>query len=119
MFNDEQIQEWIENHGQATSFTFIIYGEPNDEELDIIIKGLIIFLQLPEDYLGKVAIFNDPIIEEQAIAWDVYRGTSLCFVFAGDFKKKEDIVKKLVLDGLDYLRYKCEYLGMYSSESYV
>ena len=119
MFNDEQIQEWIENHGQATSFTFIIYGEPTDEELDIIIKGLIIFLQLPEDYLGKVAIFNDSIIEEQAIAWDVYRGTSLSFVFAGEFKKKEDIVKKLVLDGLDYLRYKCEYLGMYSSESYV
>ena len=34
---------------------FVIYGKPTDEELDIIIKGLIIFLQLPEDYLGKVA----------------------------------------------------------------
>ena len=31
-------------------------------------------------------ILNDPITEEQAIAWEVYRGTSLCFVFAGDFK---------------------------------
>ena len=38
MFNDEQIQNWIETHGLATSFTFVIYGQLKQHEVDLLIK---------------------------------------------------------------------------------
>tara|TARA_R100000231_G_scaffold134059_1_gene107340 strand:- start:1626 stop:1979 length:354 start_codon:yes stop_codon:yes gene_type:complete len=117
MFNDEQIQHWIENYGLATSFTFVIYGDLKQYEVDLIIKGLV--LGLDEIEHGKIAIFFDTINEEQAVAWNVYQGSSLSFVFAGDFSAFEEEIKMLVLDGLKYLRYKADYLGTYRSNSYV
>ena len=68
---------------------------------------------------GKIAIFFDEINEEQAVAYNVYQGTSLSFVFAGDFSSFEKEIKTVVLDGLEYLRYKVDYLGSYRSNSYV
>lgn len=117
MFNDEQIQHWIENYGLATSFTFVIYGEMKQHEIDLLIKGLVLGLDEIEN--GKFAIFFDTINEEQAVAWNVYQGTSLSFVFAGDYSSFEKEIKMVVLDGLEYLRYKAEYLGTYRSNSYV
>mgnify|MGYP003141875924 CR=1 FL=1 len=117
MFNDEQIQHWIETHGLATSFTFVVYGELKQHEVDLLIKGLIVCLDELEH--GKIAIFFDSINEEQAVAWNVYQGTSLSFVFAGNFEDFEEDIKMVVLDGLEYLRYKAEYLGRYRSNSYV
>lgn len=117
MFNDEQIQLWIENHGLATSFTFLVYGEVKQKEIDLLIKGLVVCLDEIES--GKIAIFYDSINEEQAVAWDVFQGTSISFVFAGDFSSYEKDIKTVVLDGLDYLRYKVDYLGTYRSDSFV
>lgn len=117
MFNDEQIQDWIENHGLATSFTFIVYGDLTQEEVDVLIKGLVLCLDEIES--GRIAIFYDKIEEEQAVAWNVFQGTSLAFVFAGDFGAFEEDITQVVLDGLDYFRYKAEYLGIYRSNSYV
>jgi len=117
MFNDEQIQLWIENHGLATSFTFIIYGDLKQHEVDVLIKGLVVCLDEIEH--GKIAIFYDKIDEEQAVAWNVFQGTSLAFVFAGDFSAFEDDITQVVLDGLTYFRYKADYLGIYRSDSYV
>ena len=117
MFNDEQIQNWIETHGLATSFTFVIYGQLKQHEVDLVIKGLVVCLDEIEN--GKIAIFFDEINEEQAVAYNVYQGTSLSFVFAGDFSSFEKEIKTVVLDGLEYLRYKVDYLGSYRSNSYV
>jgi hypothetical protein len=117
MFNDEQIQNWIENHGVATSYTFLIYGDVKQHEVDVLIKGLVVCLDEIEQ--GKIAIFYDTINEEQAVAWEVYQGTSLSFVFAGDYSSFENEIKTIVLEGLEYLRYKAEYLGTYRSDSFV
>lgn len=117
MFNDDLIQEWIEKHGLATSFTFIVYGNLEQKEVDMLIKGLVLGLDEVEN--GRIAIFHDPISEEQAVAWNVYQGTSLSFVFAGNFSSYEEEIEAIVLDGLEYLRYKADYLGIYRSDSYV
>tara|TARA_R110002167_G_scaffold138444_2_gene325651 strand:- start:175 stop:534 length:360 start_codon:yes stop_codon:yes gene_type:complete len=119
MFNDEQIQHWIADHGTATSFTFIVYSKIQEFEVDLLIRGLVLSLHLPPEFESKIAIFYDNIDEEQAVAWKAYRGTSISFVFAGDFSDLEKEIKQIVLEGLEYLRYKSDYLGTYSSGSYV
>ncbi len=62
MFNDAQIQNWIEEFGTATSFTFLIYGTLRDEELSTIVKGLIFFLEM-KGFKSDVAVFVEYIDE--------------------------------------------------------
>jgi|TARA_B100000902_G_scaffold325074_1_gene319523 hypothetical protein len=118
MFNDLHIQEWIESHGTATSFTFVVFGDLKEEEVELLIKGVVIHLQQIKKY-SEMAVFFDPIDEKQAVAWNTYQGTSLAFIFAGDASETENTIKGIILDGLNFLRYKCEYLGIKVSENYV
>ena len=88
MFNDLHIQEWIESHGTATSFTFVVFGNLKEEEVELLIKGVVIHLQQIKKY-SEMAVFFDPIDEKQAVAWNTYQGTSLAFIFAGDASKQK------------------------------
>lgn len=116
MFNDRLIQEWITEHGKATSFTFLVYGKIKEEEVDLITKGVLFGFNSDE---GNIAIFYDEIDEEQACAWNTYQGTSLSYVFGGDYSGIESKIVDLILSGLKFLRYKAEYKGIYFSDSYV
>jgi len=117
MFHDEDIQKWIEQHGAATSFTFMAYGTLNHDEVDLLTKGLLV--QLADFDNTKMAVFFDEVSEEQAVAWNIYRGTSITFVFAGDEMLIEEIIKHIICDGLEYLRYKAEYVSSHRSVSHV
>jgi hypothetical protein len=116
MYNDADVQKWIEHHGVATSFTFLVYGEMQSQEVDLLIKGLIFRVDVD---IPKMAIFFDVITEDQAVAWNTYRGTTITFVFAGDKLDIEEEVRYIILDGLEYLRYKADYLCSSRGESFV
>ena len=118
MFNDTKVQNWIEEFGTATSFTFLVYGTVRDEELQTIIKGLVFHLQIKE-LMSDVAVFCEYIDEDMAVAWKTFQGTSITFVFGGDALDIESIINEIISDGLKYLRYKNDYLGHYRSDSYV
>jgi len=118
MFNDSQISKWIEKHGTATSFTFIVYGDLKEHEVELLIKGLVIHLEY-RNILHNMAVFFDPINEEQAVAWNTFQGTSLSFVFAGDMTEIENEIEMIIKDGLKYMKYKNDYLGFYRSDSHV
>tara|TARA_R100000734_G_C3318724_1_gene113259 strand:+ start:3067 stop:3420 length:354 start_codon:yes stop_codon:yes gene_type:complete len=117
MFNDPEIQNWIDEHGLATSMNFIVYGDMVQEEADLLVKGVIIQLA-NNDLNNNFAVFYDPIDEKQARAWDTFQGTSLTFVFAGTIEDDQMIIE-IIQDGLRYLRYKYDYLGHKLSGSYV
>ena len=118
MFDDAQIQNWIEEFGTATSFTFLVYGTLRDEELSTLVKGLIFFLYM-KGFNSDVAVIVEYIDEDMAVAWETFQGTSVSFVFGGDMLDAEEIVKEVILDGLKYLKYKNDYLGHYRSDSHV
>jgi len=118
MFDDAQIQNWIEEFGTATSFTFLVYGTLRDEELSTLVKGLIFFLDM-KGFNSDVAVIVEYIDEDMAVAWETFQGTSVSFVFGGDMLDAEEIVKEVILDGLKYLKYKNDYLGHYRSDSHV
>ena len=83
MFNDVEIQSWIDKHGTATSLTWLVFGTTKEEETNLLIKGLMVRL-IENEIERSFALFADPIDEEQARAWNSFQGTSLSFVFAGD-----------------------------------
>jgi len=112
-----EIPEWIEKYGYVDIFSFFAHGELTQEDVDLLIKGLMI----TADYntFDKVAIVFDYITEKEARALMKYRGTSIKFIFAGGYAVVEDILKTIILDGIDYLRYKGEYNGHTKGESNV
>lgn len=118
MFNDEVIQQWITEKGKATSFTFIVYGQLKEEECTTLVRGLTFFLEVNQEIIEMVA-FLDKIDEKQAVAWNTFQGTSLSLVFAGDKLYLEEQITEVIQDGLDYLKYKNDYLGSKISDSHV
>jgi hypothetical protein len=118
MYNDSEIQDWIQKHGVVSSFTFIVYGNILPPDVNVLTKGLIYHLQ---EYLsaGEMIVLYDPINEEEARAWNVYQGTSIAFIVAKDTIHLEEDIKKIVLEGLEFLRFKAEYLGSTNSDSNV
>jgi len=118
MYNDSEIQNWIQKHGVVTSFTFIIYGNITPKDIDTLTHGLILHLK-DELTVGEMIILYDPINEDEARAWNVYQGTSLAFIIAKDMRHLENTIKEIILQGLEFLRFNADYLGSTSSDSNV
>ena len=79
MFHDADIQKWIEQHGVATSFTFMAYGKLAHDEVDLLIKGLLVQLADFDD--TKMAVFFDEVTEEPSRCLEYLSGNinHLCF----------------------------------------
>lgn len=115
----EELGDFINSHDNVTTHNFFIYGLPSEEEIGILVRGL--YFQL--DTLGvslkrNGMVFVEEIDEETAVAFEQYRGVALTFAVSSK-KDVSEVIQMVVLDGLEYLRYKCDYLGSEISENYV
>jgi len=120
MYDDETIIKWIDMYGSATSFNFIIYGLINEEDVNMLMKGVMYqLIKTQPNHPRPMLIITDDIDEEKAVALKSFQGTSVSFVFGGEVLMIEDTIKKLVFDGLDYLRFKSDYLGHHLCDSHV
>lgn len=105
----EELDEFINKNGIVQTYRFFVYGEPNTEEVDMLIRGLLFqFLEASKDYLTMVVA--EKVDEDSAVLFNKYRGVVLTFAFATK-DKPEELVENVILDGLEYLRFKAEYLG--------
>tara|TARA_B100000963_G_C22567988_1_gene644660 strand:- start:577 stop:945 length:369 start_codon:yes stop_codon:yes gene_type:complete len=112
-----EIPEWIEKYGYVDIFSFFAYGKLSQDDVDLLIKGLMIASDF--NTFDKIAIAFDYIGEDEARAVMKYRGTSIKFVFAGGYAVVEDLLIFTVLDGINYLRFKGDYVGYTRGESNV
>mgnify|MGYP004459040089 CR=1 FL=1 len=112
-----EIPEWIEQYGYVDVFSFFAYGEVTEEDVNMLIRGLMVTANY--NTFDKVAIAFDYIGEEEARAVMRYRGTSIKFIFAGGYAVVEEMLQEIILDGIEYLRFKGEYLGHIRGESDV
>lgn len=104
---------------KVKTFTFFVYGSPNEEELDVINKGLYFkIVHATEIIKERVVVIVEPILEEQANLLNCFQGTRMIFGIAQN-DIDEEVVQDTILDGFKYLRYKAEYLGMKETESNV
>tara|TARA_Y100000114_G_scaffold76603_1_gene70293 strand:+ start:848 stop:1216 length:369 start_codon:yes stop_codon:yes gene_type:complete len=112
-----EIPEWIEKYGYVDIFSFFAYGKLSQDDVDLLIKGLMIASDF--NTFDKIAIAFDYIGEDEARAVMKYRGTSIKFIFAGGYAVVEDMLTTTILDGIDYLRFKGDYVGHTRGESNV
>ncbi|BCV03177.1 MAG: hypothetical protein CM15mV62_470 [uncultured marine virus] len=114
---EDSLSEFINSNEVVQTYRFFVYGLPNEEEISLLARGLFFqFEKLPVK--GEAIVTAEEIDENKAVAFNLFRGAVLTFAFATK-EDMEDMVKGIILDGLDYLRYKVDYLGAKEVESNV
>lgn len=118
MFQDELILEWVKKYDNLTSFSFMVYLHIDIEDIALLSKGVSAHLMF-ENENPLHAIIYDTVDLETAKALGTYQGTSVSFIFPGKCFEYEEVVKHVVISGLDYLRIKGEYLGATEAMDYA
>tara|TARA_R100000278_G_scaffold95182_2_gene72658 strand:+ start:2801 stop:3139 length:339 start_codon:yes stop_codon:yes gene_type:complete len=107
---DIDIQKWIEDFGSVTSYTYIVYSSINEDDLNTIYAG-VKFLSSNLDV--PFMFLEDTIDEKMARQFGVKRGHKLQITFPGNEKSREIELRKIVEEGLDYLRLEYKYWGCF------
>tara|TARA_R100001015_G_C4596802_1_gene151985 strand:- start:429 stop:767 length:339 start_codon:yes stop_codon:yes gene_type:complete len=102
-----KLNEFLDNNPNTVGYRFVIYGHPTEEEIGLLSKGL--YFQL-ESHDVDVFLMIEVIDEKAAKAFDSYQGTFLSFVL-GSRDNYEEMIRDIILGGIQFLRYKGEYLG--------
>tara|TARA_R100000231_G_scaffold139321_2_gene120174 strand:+ start:19909 stop:20268 length:360 start_codon:yes stop_codon:yes gene_type:complete len=119
LFLYPELNELLAKFEKVRTFNFFVYGSPNEEEIEVINKGLYYrIVHATEIIKERVVVIIEPICEEKANLLNCYQGTRMVFGIAQN-DIDEDVVAKTILEGLEYLRYKAQYLGMKETESNV
>tara|TARA_R100000406_G_C3114370_1_gene125169 strand:- start:1939 stop:2307 length:369 start_codon:yes stop_codon:yes gene_type:complete len=114
-----ELNELLAKYNSVKTYTFFIYGEPTEEEIDVINRGLYFrVVHATEIIKERVVVIVENIKEEQANLLDCYQGTRMVFGIAQN-EIDEEVVSNTILEGFKYLRYKAEYLGMKETENNV
>lgn len=114
-----ELNALLEEYGAVRTFNFFIYGEPTTEEIEVINRGLYFrIVHATQVFKERVVVIIETINEEQANQLNCYRGTRMIMGIAQN-DLDEEIISQTTLEGLEYLRFKADYLGMKESVSDV
>lgn len=112
--NDE-VQEWINEHGSITSYAFMIYGPMTIKDNAIVNKGLT--MTMVQSGLGDLRYvqITEEVDAEVAEMYSLNRGWNIQWVFPGE--TNYDVIPDTIMEGLTFLRLKYEYLGKMGGNS--
>ena len=122
--NPPEVERVIKKFGKASIFSFAVYDELSNEDLFVLTKGVYVAckvhgVDLPEDfekYMTFVEIEED---KERAMMFNRSPNTNLNIVLGGSLTESIDFLTGLLLEGLEYMKVKSEFVGFYEVESNV
>tara|TARA_R110000744_G_scaffold113275_6_gene212286 strand:+ start:2607 stop:2975 length:369 start_codon:yes stop_codon:yes gene_type:complete len=115
---EPEILEWCEKYGSITTFTFMIYGQLPEDQVDLLGKGVKLHL-LAEGEQPPMMVFMRDVEEEEARRLSGFRGINLSIIVAESRQDLETVIVEVITDCLRYLRLKNEYLGVREATSHV
>jgi hypothetical protein len=113
---DPEIQTWCEKYETVNTYSFMVYGDISDEEIEFVGGGVKIHL-LSKGVDPPMMLFSKGIDEEEAKSLNIYRGNNVTVVVANC--ELSDYIIEIMLEGLNFLRFKCECLGTRQVTNYV
>jgi hypothetical protein len=108
------LEEWLNDYGEVTSFSFNIYTYYGVRDNAIINAGLT--SRLTNSSMADVRYYQSvmDIEEEEAKLWNIKEGLSVQWVFP---KKIHPSCKKMIIgiikEGLDFLHMKYDLIGVF------
>lgn len=122
--NPPEVERVIERFGKASIFSFAVYDELSNEDLFVLTKGVYVAckvngVDLPEDFEKYMTIVEVEEDKERAMMFNRSPNTNLNIVLGGSLKESTDFLTGLLLEGLEYMKVKSEFIGFYEVESNV
>ena len=105
----KRISELVEQYGSVTTFTYMLYGDIEDAEIEVLGSGLKVFLFL-ENIIDEFHFLFDDIWIEEALSIKEYRGTSLKIIFGGEVPHYESMIKNVVGEFFETIALKSNFL---------
>jgi hypothetical protein len=122
--NPPEVERVIERFGKASIFSFAVYDELSNEDLFVLTKGVYVAckvngVDLPEDFEKYMTIVEVEEDKERAMMFNRNPNTNLNIVLGGSLTESVDFLTGLLLEGLEYMKVKSEFIGFYEVESNV
>ena len=122
--NPPEVERVIERFGKASIFSFAVYDELSNEDLFVLTKGVYVAckvngVDLPEDFEKYMTIVEVEEDKERAMMFNRSPNTNLNIVLGGSLTESIDFLTGLLLEGLEYMKVKSEFIGFYEVESNV
>jgi len=122
--NPPEVERVIEKFGKASIFSFAVYDELSNEDLFVLTKGVYVAckvngVNLPEDFEKYMTIVEVEEDKERAMMFNRSPNTNLNIVLGGSLTESVDFLTGLLLEGLEYMKVKSEFIGFYEVESNV
>ncbi len=122
--NPPEVERVIERFGKASIFSFAVYDEISNEDLFVLTKGVYVAckvngVDLPEDFEKYMTIVEVEEDKERAMMFNRNPNTNLNIVLGGSLTESIDFLTGLLLEGLEYMKVKSEFIGFYEVESNV
>lgn len=119
MYDYPELNALLGEYEKVKTFTFFVYGEPTEEQVDIINRGLYMRVVSGTGILkDRTVMIVEKINEDTARMLNAYQGTKFLFAFAQNDIDAE-LIKMTVLEGFEYLRFYAKFIGMQESTSNV
>lgn len=119
MYEYPELNELLNQYEKVKTYTFMVYGTPTEEQIDVINRGLfmrvVMATQLDKE---KSVMICEKVDEEKARILGIFQGMRILFAFAQN-DIDEELIVSTVLDGFKYLHFLCDYVGSKETESYV
>jgi len=122
--NPPEVERVIKKFGKASIFSFAVYDELSNEDLFVLTKGVYVAckvngVNLPEDFEKYMTIVEVEEDKERAMMFNRSPNTNLNIVLGGSLTESVDFLTGLLLEGLEYMQVKSEFIGFYEVESNV
>lgn len=108
---DEEVVQMIGEYGYVTTLNFLVYGQLELKDADMLSVGLIPKMMLICEEQAPFILLVNYIDEDNARMMGSYQGTKVSFIFGGQVPHPEELSKHIG-EGIDFLRFKFDYLGV-------
>ena len=114
------IEDWKNEYGGVTSYSFIVYSPMTIKDNAIINEGLTITLmQEGYDSCRYVQLMED-VDKDAAEMYNLSRGWSIQWIFPGELDKEiAMIIVRTIEEGLEHLKLHYQFLGSMGGEPNV
>jgi len=113
---DTRLEEWIEEFGEVTSYSFMLFSYFGLRDNAIVNQGLTLYLSSAGFSNTRYMQIIEDVGEELAEAFGTKPGTNIQWVFPMNKSKDfDDVVINTIIEGLEFLEIDYELYGRFGN----
>jgi hypothetical protein len=114
--SETRLEEWIDEFGEVTSYSFMVFSYFGLRDNAIINQGLTLYLSSSGFQEVRYMQMVEDVDEELAEAFGTEPGMNIQWIFpANKTKEFDDLVINTITEGLEFLEVEYEFYGRFGN----